>query len=55
MERRLLENFEFIQGKIDKIKTYTNLDVKAILDLKSYVEIQKHIVSSIARLRECDK
>jgi hypothetical protein len=47
MEQKLQENFDFVQGQIEKIKANKHLHVNQILDLKSYVEIQKNIVEAI--------
>lgn len=51
MEQKLIDNYEFIQRKIEQIKFYPSLDIKQISDLQRYVEMQKNIIASISLLR----
>lgn len=51
MEQQLLENYEFIQRKIEQIKFYPNLDIKQISDLQRYVEMQLNIITALSMLR----
>lgn len=46
----LIENFYYIQGKIDEIKKYQQIDIKQISDLYRYVEMQKNIVDSLCSI-----
>ncbi len=51
MEKQLLENFEYIQLKINDIKKQEKIDIKQISDLQRYVEMQKNILESLLMLR----
>jgi hypothetical protein len=48
--KSLIENFYYIQGKIDEIKKSKQIDIKQISDLHRYVEMQKNIVDSLCLL-----
>lgn len=51
MEQNLLNNFAFIQNKIDEITQQKNIDIKQISDLQRYTEMQKNITYSLFLLR----
>lgn len=51
MEERLKENFDYIQKRIEEIKSLRYIDIKQISDLQRYIEMQKHIAQSLRLLR----
>lgn len=51
MEQNLLNNFAYIQNKIDEITQTKNIDIKQISDLQRYTEMQKNITYSLFLLR----
>jgi hypothetical protein len=55
IEKKLTENFEFIQGQVDTIKEsaeYKPLDIKQISDLQRYSEIQRNIGQTLVAFKD---
>ncbi|HFK1543541.1 TPA: hypothetical protein ACGXM3_005363 [Bacillus cereus] len=45
-QESLDSNWEFVQEKINDIKSHENIDIKQISDMQRYVEMQKNIAES---------
>lgn len=43
----LVDNFTYVQERIDEIKKKDNIDIKQISDLQRYTEMQVNIASTI--------
>lgn len=48
MKDALVNNFQYIQGKIEAIKKYPNIDIKMISDLERFANMQRDIMESIS-------
>ncbi|MCP1324249.1 MULTISPECIES: hypothetical protein [Bacillus] len=50
-QESLDSNWEFVQEKINDIKSHRNIDIKQISDMQRYVEMQKNIAKSSYHLK----
>ncbi|GAB6253556.1 hypothetical protein BCSAG_48740 [Bacillus cereus] len=51
IKQQLLNNFAYVQNRIDEIQQAKNIDIKQISDLQRYTEMQKNITYSLFLLR----
>lgn len=47
---KMIENFEFIQCKIDEIKKEKEIDIKQISDLQRYINMQANISTIVKNI-----